>query len=155
MNMRFRAVASIALTLALSSGYANSSCNENKKPPSSPQKGKPKPPATAKPGGPEQGKPFPGSVRLTFWVTADHEVDVIYSIGSAHKSHSCERSCHWDDTGKPEQTIRVVVGPKDKRTEAGRAIEVVQANNGRVACKGDNYDKDPIDPATCEGKIVI
>lgn len=111
-------------------------------------------PATPKPGGPEQGKPFPGNVRLTFWVTADHPVDVVYSIGTRHASHSCDRSCHWDDTAKPTQKVIITVGPRDKRTESGRAVQVVQGN-GRIVCQGDNYDSDPIDPATCEGEVVI
>jgi len=112
-------------------------------------------PATVQPGGPEQGKPGIGNVRLTFWVTASEPVDVIYSIGGVVKpTHSCDRSCHWDDVGKPEQEVIVAVSHRDKSVEELLEVEVVQGN-GISLCKDSNADRDPIDPVGCKNRIKI
>lgn len=153
-------IAAVSVAGALMSPFGLTKCDLKSPPPPPPATHAPPghratQPATPVPGGPQQGKPFPGNVRLTFWVTASAPVDVIYSIGSRHESHGCDRSCHWDDTAKPEQKVVIVVGPREKGNESGRAVEVVQANNGFTVCKDDNYDRHPMDSAHCEGVVKI
>lgn len=144
MNTRFRAIAGIALVAVLASGYADSSCKE----------GKPKPTSTKK-DKPQEPKPFPGNVSITFWVGAKHPVDVIWSVAGVSHTHSCDKSCHWDATGKPEQAVLVAVGHRNKKQEDLLDVEVTQNNNGRIICKDSNIDRDPIDPVGCKGTIKI
>lgn len=145
-------LATLGVTLA--TGADGSGCKSSNPAPA-PRHTAARKPATPKPGGPEQGKPPIGNVRLTFWVGASHPVDVLYTIGTVHHTHSCDKSCHWDATAKPDQYVAVAVQHRNKRQEAQIDVQVVQANNGRLLCKDTNADRDPIDGVGCDGRVVI
>ena len=141
-----------ALGVSLATGADGSGCKFSSPPPP-PKKVEPAP--NPDPAKPQPGRSFPGNVSITFWVTSSGPIVAGYNIGHGFQSHHCDRSCHWDATTKPGQTVYVVVSHKDHRFEALLEVEVVQNNNGRSLCKDSNADRDPIDGVQCTGTVVI
>jgi hypothetical protein len=61
---------------------------------------------------------------------------------------------HWDDTTKPNANVSGSITHFHLGEEGRLWIQIVQNNNGRIVCTGEN-DHDRKSGAVCNGVIVI
>lgn len=155
MKTRFRAIASIALLAVLSSGYADSKCQQQPTPHST-KKVEPAP--NPDPAKPPKDKPFPGNVEIVFVIShQENRVVYTYNIGGGNQRGVSEHK-HGGETSfseivKPEQVI-VFAATHSSAPHGWIDIKVYQANNGRVVCK-DNNDEEPTASVACTGIVKI